>query len=37
VRVLPQDKWDKIMELRKKQEGNKPMKMDAPGMERKHE
>jgi hypothetical protein len=25
------------MELRKKQEGNKPMKMDMPGMEHKHE
>jgi len=37
VRVLPQDKYDKIMVLRKKQEGNKPMKMDTPGMERKHE
>jgi hypothetical protein len=37
VRVLPQDKYDKIMEVRKKQEGNKPMKMDTPGMERKHE
>jgi manganese oxidase len=33
VRVLPQDKYDQIMELRKKQEGNKPMKMDMPGME----
>src|SRR5260370_29656955 len=37
VRVLPQDKYDQIMELRKKQEGNKPMKMDMPGMEHKHE
>jgi hypothetical protein len=37
VRVLPPDKYDKIMELRKKQEGNKPMKMDMPGMEHKHE
>jgi hypothetical protein len=37
VRVLPQDKYDQIMELRRKQEGNKPMKMDMPGMERKHE
>jgi hypothetical protein len=35
VRVLPQDKYDQIMELRKKQEGNKPMKMDMPGMEHK--
>ena len=37
VRVLPPDKYDHIMELRKKQEGNKPMKMDMPGMEHKHE
>ncbi len=37
VRVLPPDKYDHIMELRKKQEGNKPMKMDMPGMEDKHE
>jgi hypothetical protein len=37
VRVLPQDKYDQIMELRKKQEGHKPMKMDMPGMEHKHE
>lgn len=37
VRVLPQDKYDQIMELRKKQEGNKPMKMDMPRMEHKHE
>jgi len=37
VRVLPQDKYDHIMELRKKQEGNKPMKMDVPGTENKHE
>ena len=37
VRVLPQDKYERIMELRKKQEGNKPMKMDMPGMEHKHE
>jgi len=35
VRVLPQDKYDQIMELRKKQEGDKPMKMDMPGMEQK--
>jgi hypothetical protein len=33
VRVLPQDKYDQIMELRKKQEGNKPMSTDMPGME----
>ena len=37
VRVLPQDKYDQIMELRKKQEGNGPKKMDMPGMEHKHE
>ena len=37
VRVLPPDKYDQIMELRKKQEPNKPMKMDMPGMEHKHE
>jgi len=37
VRVLPQEKYDRIMELRKKKEGNKPMKMDMPGMENKHE
>ena len=37
VRVLPQDKYDQIMELRKKQEDKKPMKMDMPGMEHKHE
>jgi hypothetical protein len=37
VRVLPQDKYDQIMELRKKREGNKPMNMDMPGMEQKHE
>jgi hypothetical protein len=37
VRVLPPDKYDQIMELRKKQEGKKPMKMDMPGMEHKHE
>jgi hypothetical protein len=37
VRVLPPDKYDQIMELRKKQEGNKPMKKDMPGMEHKHE
>ena len=37
IRVLPQDKYDQIMELRKKREGNKPMNMDMPGMEHKHE
>jgi hypothetical protein len=37
VRVLPKDKYDQIMELRKKREGNKPMNMDMPGMEHKHE
>src|SRR6266571_5157062 len=37
VRVLPQDKYNQIIELQKKQEGNKPMKMDMPGMEHKHE
>src|SRR5260370_29273834 len=37
VRVLPPDKYDQIMELRKKQEGKKPMKMDMPGMAHKHE
>jgi len=37
VRVLPPDKYDQIMELRKKQEGKKPMKMDMPGMEHEHE
>jgi len=37
VRVLPPDKYDHIMELRKRQEGTKPMKMDMPGMEHKHE
>src|SRR4029077_448295 len=30
VRVLPPDKYDQIMELRKKQEGNKTMKRDMP-------
>ena len=30
IRVLPPDKYDQIMELRKKREGNKPMKMDMP-------
>ena len=37
VRVLPPDKYAQITELRRKQEGNKPMKMDMPGMEHKHE
>ncbi|MGB6803781.1 MAG: copper oxidase [Candidatus Sulfotelmatobacter sp.] len=37
VRVLPQDKYDQIMGLRRKQQGNKPMNMDMPGMEHKHE
>jgi len=37
VRVLPQDKYDQIVELRKKREGNKPMNMDMPGMEHQHE
>jgi hypothetical protein len=37
VRVLPQDKYDQITELRRKREGNKPMNMDMPGMEHKHE
>lgn len=37
VRVLPPDKYNQIMELRKKREGNKPMKMDMPEMEHKHE
>jgi hypothetical protein len=37
VRVLPQDKYNQILELRKKQEGNKSMKMDMPGMEHQHE
>ena len=32
VRVLPPDKYDKIMELRAKQQGKKPMG-DMPGME----
>ena len=36
VRVLPQDKYDQIMELRKKQEGKKPMKMDMQRMEHKN-
>jgi hypothetical protein len=37
VRVLPPDKYDQIMELRKKREGDKPMKTDMPRMEHKHE
>jgi len=37
VRVLPADKYDQIMELRRKREGNKPMKMNMPGMVHKHE
>jgi hypothetical protein len=37
VRVLPQDKYDQIMELRRKREGNKPMNMDMPGMKHKNE
>jgi hypothetical protein len=37
VRVPPQDKYDQIVELRKKRERNKPMNMDMPGMEHKHE
>ena len=37
VRVLPQDKYDQITELRKKREDKKPMKMEMPGMEREHE
>src|ERR1700686_3385155 len=37
VRVLPQDKYDQIMELRKKRDGNNPMKMEMPGMEHDHE
>ena len=37
VRVLPPDKYDQIMELRKKQEGKQPMKMDMQRMEPKHE
>jgi hypothetical protein len=37
VRVLPPDKYDQIMELRRKQEGTKPMKMEMPGMEHKDE
>ena len=32
VRVLPPDKYDKIMELRAKQQGKKPME-NMPGME----
>ena len=37
VRVLPQDKYDQIMELRRKREGSKPTNSDMPGMEHKHE
>jgi manganese oxidase len=37
VRVLPQDKYDQIMELRRKHQGNKQMNTDMPGMEHKHE
>jgi hypothetical protein len=37
VRVLPQDKYDQIMELRAKKKGNGPMKIDMPGMEHEHE
>ncbi len=37
VRVLPQDEYDQIMELREKKKGNKPMKMAMPGTEQKHE
>jgi hypothetical protein len=35
VRVLPPDKYDKIMELRAKQQGEKPME-NMPGMEHPH-
>src|ERR1700682_1058312 len=37
VRVLPPDKYDQIMELRKKHEDTKPKKTDMPGMEEQHE
>jgi hypothetical protein len=37
VRVLPHDKYDQIMELRRKHQGNRQMNMDMPGMEHKHE
>jgi len=37
VRVLPRDKYDQIMELRRKREGSKPTNSDMPGMEHKHE
>jgi manganese oxidase len=37
VRILPQDKYDQIMEPRRRREGNKPMNMDMPGMEHKNE
>ena len=36
VRVLPPDKYDKIMELRERQQPKKPMS-DMPGMEHKHD
>jgi len=36
VRVLPPDKYDRIMELRQKQIGKKPMP-NMPGMEHNHE
>src|SRR5579864_924812 len=36
VRVLPPDKYDRIMELRQKQIGKKPMP-DMPGIEHNHE
>jgi manganese oxidase len=37
IRVLPPDKYDHIMELRKKQGGKKPMQMEMPGTEHKME
>ena len=37
VRVLPDDKYNQIMELRKKREGKQPLSMDMSGMEHKHE
>src|SRR5579859_3241798 len=37
VRVRPQEQYDQIIELRKKHESNKPLKMDMPGMEHQHE
>ena len=36
VRVLPPDKYDQIMELRKNHKGKEPM-ADMPGMEHQHE